>query len=118
MSLTAVEKQTFDESTKPPEEPLEPPFTPLGDRILYQRDADLDETSSGIVKPDAAKVKTLRGTVLAIGSDVKTLGVGDRIAFGVFAGTDLPEEAFPGFERLGVGREDEMWGKLPREEVT
>ncbi len=130
MSLTAVEKKAFDESTKPPEErgktttglmhlkeSPEPPFEPLGDRILYQRDADAEETTSGLVKPDVAKVKALKGMVLAIGSGVKTLAVGDRITFGVFAGADLPEEAFPGWERLGIGREEEMWGKLPREVV-
>ena len=44
---------------------------PLSDRVLIQPSAAEEVTASGIIIPDSAKEKPLRGTVLAVGPGTK-----------------------------------------------
>ncbi|MGB0589113.1 MAG: co-chaperone GroES [Myxococcota bacterium] len=90
-------------------------FKPLNDRILVERVEEPTTTSSGIIIPDTAKEKPLRGSVLAVGpgrtSDDGTLtplavSVGDTIVFGKYAGTELKID---GVERT-ILREDDVLG--------
>ncbi len=67
-------------------------FQPLGDRLLVQRVEETNTTASGIIIPDNAKEKPLRGTVLAIGSEVEDVKVDDVVVFGKYAGTELTLE--------------------------
>src|SRR5690554_7986555 len=44
---------------------------PLADRVLIEPTPAEEKTASGIIIPDAAKVKPLRGTVVAVGNGKK-----------------------------------------------
>lgn len=69
---------------------------PLADRVLIQPTAAEEVTAAGIIIPDAAKEKPLRGTVLAVGdgtADEKMiLKAGDKVLYGKYAGTELEVE--------------------------
>ena len=66
---------------------------PLSDRVLIQPTAAEEVTASGIIIPDSAKEKPLRGTVLAVGPGNKDeemqLKVGDVVLYGKYAGTEV-----------------------------
>ncbi|MBD5290897.1 MAG: co-chaperone GroES [Bacteroides sp.] len=69
---------------------------PLADRVLVQPTAAEETTYAGIIIPDTAKEKSLRGTVLAVGQGTKDeemlLEEGDVVLFGKFAGTEIEVE--------------------------
>lgn len=66
---------------------------PLADRVLIEPEAAETKTVSGIIIPDSAKEKPLRGHVLAVGNGTKdeemVLKVGDSVLYGKYAGTEL-----------------------------
>ncbi|MDE5628868.1 MAG: co-chaperone GroES [Muribaculaceae bacterium] len=66
---------------------------PLADRVLVQPTAAEEVTASGIIIPDSAKEKPLRGTVLAVGDgtaeEKMILKVGDEVLYGKYAGTEI-----------------------------
>jgi len=66
---------------------------PLADRVLVQPAAAEEKTVGGIIIPDSAKEKPLRGTVLAVGNGTKDepmiLKEGDQVLYGKYAGTEL-----------------------------
>lgn len=66
---------------------------PLADRVLVRPAAAETQTASGIIIPDSAKEKPLRGEVLAVGNGTKdeqmVLKAGDRVLYGKYAGTEL-----------------------------
>ncbi len=66
---------------------------PLGDRVLVQPTAAEEVTMSGIIIPDSAKEKPLRGKVLAAGNGTKDeemlLKAGDEVLYGKYAGTEM-----------------------------
>ena len=65
---------------------------PLADRVLILP-APAEEKIGGIIIPDTAKEKPLRGTVKAVGSGTKDeemiLKEGDTVLYGKYAGTEL-----------------------------
>jgi chaperonin GroES len=73
-------------------------FTPIADRVLV-RPAEAETVSkSGIVLPDSAQEKPMRGEVLAAGkgrtaADGNTLempvSVGDLVVYGKYSGNDI-----------------------------
>ncbi|MDE6553000.1 MAG: co-chaperone GroES [Muribaculaceae bacterium] len=69
---------------------------PLGDRVLVQPTAAEEVTMSGIIIPDSAKEKPLRGKVLAAGNGSKDeemlLKAGDEVLYGKYAGTEIEFE--------------------------
>ena len=69
---------------------------PLADRVLIQPAAAEEKTVSGIIIPDSAKEKPLKGEVIAIGNgtkDEEMVGkVGDTVLYGKYAGTELELE--------------------------
>ena len=69
---------------------------PLGDRVLVQPTAAEEVTMSGIIIPDSAKEKPLRGKVLAAGNGTKDedmiLQAGDEVLYGKYAGTEIEFE--------------------------
>ncbi|TLD88689.1 co-chaperone GroES [Helicobacter sp. MIT 05-5294] len=67
-------------------------FKPLGERVLVERLEEDTKTASGIIIPDNAKEKPLEGKVLAIGSEVKEVKVGDVVVFGKYSGTEVKLE--------------------------
>ena len=66
---------------------------PLQDRVLIEPTAAEEVTASGIIIPDSAKEKPLRGTVLAVGDGTKDeemkLKAGDVVLFGKYAGSEF-----------------------------
>ena len=66
---------------------------PLADRVLILPTAAEEVTASGIIIPDSAKEKPLKGTVLAVGHGTKdeemVLKEGDTVLYGKYAGTEV-----------------------------
>jgi len=69
---------------------------PLADRVLVKPAAAEQKTVSGIIIPDSAKEKPLKGEVLAVGNGTKdeemVVAVGNTVLFGKYAGTELEWE--------------------------
>ena len=66
---------------------------PLSDRVLIKPTPAEEVTATGIIIPDTAKEKPLRGTVLAVGPGTKDeamqVKVGDVVLYGKYAGTEV-----------------------------
>jgi len=66
---------------------------PLADRVVIRPAAAEEKTIAGIIIPDSAKEKPLRGEVLAVGNGTKDeemiLKAGDVVLYGKYAGTEL-----------------------------
>ncbi len=66
---------------------------PLADRVLIQPTPAEETTLSGIIIPDSAKEKPLKGTVIAAGKGTKdeemVLKEGDKVLYGKYAGTEI-----------------------------
>ena len=69
---------------------------PLADRVLVRPVAAEEKTIGGIIIPDSAKEKPLRGEVIAVGNGTKeeamVLNAGDQVLYGKYAGTELEYE--------------------------
>lgn len=69
---------------------------PLADRVLVKPAAAEEKTASGIIIPDSAKEKPLRGEIIAVGNGTKDeemlVKVGDTVLYGKYAGTELDLE--------------------------
>lgn len=69
---------------------------PLADRVLIEPTAAEEATMAGIIIPDSAKEKPLKGKVLAVGNGTKDeemiLKVGDTVLYGKYAGTEIELE--------------------------
>ena len=69
---------------------------PLADRVLIRPVAAEEKTIGGIIIPDSAKEKPLRGEVIAVGNGTKdeamVLNAGDQALYGKYAGTELEYE--------------------------
>lgn len=69
---------------------------PLGDRVLVKPAPAEEKTVSGIIIPDTAKEKPLKGEVLAVGKgtkdEVMEVSIGDQVLYGKYAGTELELE--------------------------
>ena len=66
---------------------------PLADRVLIAPAPAEERTIGGIIIPDTAKEKPLKGEVVAVGNGTKdeemTVKVGDTVLYGKYAGTEL-----------------------------
>lgn len=80
------------------EKPLVENLVPMNDRILVKRDEEEERSLGGIVIPDTAKEKPVRGTVVAVGNGKRlksgqtqalTVKVGDKLYFGKYSGTEI-----------------------------
>lgn len=69
---------------------------PLADRVLIEPTPAEETTMSGIIIPDSAKEKPLKGTVLAVGNGTKDeemlLKEGDTVLYGKYSGTEIELE--------------------------
>lgn len=69
---------------------------PLADRVLVRPATQEEKTVSGIIIPDSAKEKPLRGEVVAVGTGTKdeamVLQPGDVVLYGKYAGTEIEHE--------------------------
>ena len=66
---------------------------PLADRVLVKPAAAEEKTVAGIIIPDTAKEKPLKGDVLAVGNGTKdeemVLKVGDTVLYGKYSGNEV-----------------------------
>ena len=66
---------------------------PLADRVVILPAPAEEKTIGGIIIPDTAKVKTLKGEVKAVGNGTKDeemiLKEGDQVLYGKYAGTEI-----------------------------
>ena len=71
-------------------------FKPLADRVLIEPLAAEEKTSSGIIIPDTAKEKPLKGIVIAAGpskgDEAMTVKKGDTVLYGQYSGTEIKIE--------------------------
>jgi chaperonin GroES len=90
---------------------------PLHDRVIIRRLEDERKTAGGIVIPDSAAEKPVRGEIVAVGNgkildngDVRHLDVkvGNKVLFGKYSGTEVKVEG----EDLVVMREDDIMAVL------
>lgn len=90
---------------------------PLHDRVLVKRSEEETKSAGGIVIPDTATEKPMRGEVIAVGKgklldsgEVRPLEVkaGDKILFGKYSGNEVKVN---GSEYL-VMREDDIMAVL------
>ncbi len=69
---------------------------PLADRVLVLPAPAEEKTIGGIIIPDTAKEKPLKGEVIAVGNGTKDeemiLKVGDTVLYGKYAGTEIELE--------------------------
>ena len=86
---------------------------PLHDRVLVEREEEERTSAGGIVIPDTATEKPVRGKVVATGrgkllddGSVRALDVkaGDKVLFGKYSGTEIKVDG----EELLVMREDDI----------
>lgn len=90
---------------------------PLHDRVIVKRVEEERKTAGGIVLPDSATEKPMRGKVLAVGTgkimdngSVRPLQVkeGDMVLFGKYSGTEVKVDG----EELLVMREEDLMGVI------
>jgi chaperonin GroES len=90
---------------------------PLSDRIIVRPAEAEEKTASGLIIPDTAKEKPMKGEVIAIGAgkiadDGKLikmeLKVGDKILYGKYSGTEV---VIDGTEYL-IMRESDVYGVI------
>ena len=86
---------------------------PLHDRVIIKRTEEERTSPGGIVIPDAATEKPIKGEVIAVGNgkilesgEVRALDVkpGDKVLFGKYSGTEIKVDG----EELLVMKEDEI----------
>ncbi|MDR3340919.1 MAG: co-chaperone GroES [Candidatus Symbiothrix sp.] len=69
---------------------------PLADRVLVKPAAAEEKTVGGIIIPDSAKEKPLKGEVIATGNGTKdeemVLKPADHVLYGKYAGTEIELE--------------------------
>ena len=73
-------------------------LVPLHDRVIIKRMEEEDVTSGGIIIPDTAKEKPMKGEVVAVGPGVRSekgdiipmsLKAGEIVLFGKWSGTEV-----------------------------
>lgn len=92
---------------------------PLHDRVVVRRMEEERATPGGIIIPDSATEKPMRGEVIAIGTgkpldngDLRALAVkvGDIVLFGKYSGTEVKIDG----KELVVMREDDIMGVIEK----
>ncbi|MEM9384775.1 MAG: co-chaperone GroES [Pseudomonadota bacterium] len=86
---------------------------PLHDRVIVKRQPEETTSAGGIVIPDSAAEKPIKGEVIAVGNgkqldsgDVRAIDVkvGDTVLFGKYSGTEVKVDG----EDYLVMREDDI----------
>ncbi|MEM7455010.1 MAG: co-chaperone GroES [Planctomycetota bacterium] len=90
---------------------------PLDDRVVVEPHQAEETTAGGIVLPDAAQEKPLRGTIVAIGPGKLldsgergelSLSVGDEVIFGKYGGTEMEVDGID----VKILRESDILAKI------
>lgn len=62
---------------------------PLGERILVKAEKAVEKTASGLFIPQTSQEKTQFAIVEAVGSEIKSVAVGNKILHDKYVGTAL-----------------------------
>ena len=85
---------------------------PLADRVLIKPDKAEEKSAGGIIIPDSAKEKPLKGKVIAVGKGTKDeameLKEGNEVLYGKYAGTEIEIEG----EKLMIMRQRDVLAVL------
>ena len=90
---------------------------PLHDRVVIRRLEEDEKTAGGIIIPDTAKEKPMRGEVLAAGPGARAddgklvpldVRVGDIVLFGKWSGTEVKLDG----EELIIMKESDIMGVI------
>ena len=90
---------------------------PLQDRVIIKRMEEEKTSPGGIVIPDSATEKPIKGEVVAVGNGLvldngeirpQDLKVGDKVLFGKYSGTEVKLDG----EELLVMKEDDVMAVL------
>jgi len=88
-------------------------FKPLADRLVVKPLEEEEVTPSGIVLPETAKEKPMKGEVLSVGPGARDedgkriemdVSVGDRVLFAKYGGTEIKVDG----EKLLILREADV----------
>jgi chaperonin GroES len=86
---------------------------PLSDRVVVRRMEEEKTTAGGIVLPDSAKEKPVKGEILAVGEGKRadngtvipmSVKVGDKVLFGKYSGQEIKVDG----QEVLVMREDDI----------
>jgi chaperonin GroES len=92
---------------------------PLHDRVIVKREDEERKSPGGIVIPDTAAEKPIRGKIIAVGKgkilengSIRPLDlkVGDKILFGKYGGTEVKVDG----EDLLVMREEDVMAVIEK----
>ena len=92
---------------------------PLHDRVIVKRMEEERMSAGGIVIPDSATEKPVRGEILAVGNGKildngekrpLDISVGDKILFGKYSGTEVKVDG----EELLVMREEDIMAVIEK----
>ncbi|MBP9791701.1 MAG: co-chaperone GroES [Rickettsiales bacterium] len=90
---------------------------PLHDRVAVELEAQENKTAGGIIIPDSAKEKPVKGKVMAVGKGSKDdkgnvipldVKVGDKVIFGKWSGTEVEIDG----KKLLIMKESDIIGIL------
>jgi len=90
---------------------------PLQDRVIIKRMEEEKTSEGGIIIPDSATEKPIKGEVVAVGNGLVLdngeirpldLKVGDKVLFGKYSGTEVKLDG----EELLVMKEDDVMAVL------
>ncbi|MCM1336966.1 MAG: co-chaperone GroES [Candidatus Amulumruptor caecigallinarius] len=85
---------------------------PLADRVLILPTPAEEVTMAGIIIPDSAKEKPLKGKVVAVGNGTKdedmVLKAGDEVLYGKYAGSEFELDG----EKYLIMRQSDVLAKL------
>ncbi|WP_255924366.1 co-chaperone GroES [Klebsiella pneumoniae] len=93
---------------------------PLHDRVVIKRMEEEKLSAGGIVIPDSATEKPIKGEVVAVGTGkvldngqvrAPQVKVGDKVLFGKYSGTEVKLD---GVELLVVKGSDAQWNENSR----
>lgn len=81
---------------------------PLADRVLIKPTPAEEVTMAGIIIPDSAKEKPLKGEIIAAGNGTKdeemVVKPGDQVLYGKYAGTEVEIDG----EKLLIMRQSDV----------
>lgn len=92
-------------------------FRPLHDRVMLQREEPETKTASGIIIPDSATEKPIKGKVVAVGTGTRDeagklvpldVKAGDVVLFSKWSGTEITMDG----EEYLVMKESDIMGVL------
>ena len=85
-------------------------FKPLKERCLVKYSEHEEKTAGGLFIPDAAKEKPQKGTVEAVGPDVKEVKKGDVVLFDRYSGSKVKIDD----DEFLIIKEEEILGILKK----